>query len=108
MPLNPGFVSGGWETDPPGITLEFTFDTVMNQTSLPALASWELRVDGIPIAINDQDWISSTVLGLTSASTPDPSTTLTIELLVEDDGLHSLSGMRNVLPFGPSDIFVPL
>ncbi len=108
LPLNPGFVSGAWETNPPGISLELTFDTVMNQSSLPADASWELKIDGTPIALQDPSWTSSTVLRYDTATTSDPSAALTIELLVQDDGLHSLSGMRNVLPFGPSDIFVPL
>lgn len=105
LPLNPGFVSGAWASDPPGITVELLFDTVMNMSSVPADASWELKVDGVAVAVADQAWPTSTLLTMITAPTSDPSSTLTMELLVEDPDLHSLSGMRPVLPFGPSDIF---
>lgn len=105
MPLNPGFVSGAWAADPPGITVEIIFDTPMNTTVLPDVASFELKVDGIPTGLADPAWTSNILLKFGTAITSDPSSTLTLELLVEDPDLHSISGMRPVLPFGPEDIF---
>ena len=105
LPFNPGFVSGLFEPSPPGIAALLTFDTAMNQTSLPANPSWDLIVDALPIDITDPSWDDQFTLRLQSAVTTVPTVSLTIELIVEDDALHSLSGMRNVLPFGPTDIF---
>ncbi len=106
LPLNPGFVSGIFEPSPPGIAALLTFDTTMNQTSVPANISWELVVDAGNIDVTGQSWDDAFTLRLQSAATPDPIISLTIQLLTEDDGLHSLSGMRNVLIFGPEDIFM--
>ena len=105
LPLNPGFVSGAWQTDPPGISVQIIFDTMMNTTVVPDASSFQLLVDTNPIVVSDFEWLSPTVLAFDTEATSDPSSTLTIELLTEDPNLHSLSGMRPVLPFGPSDIF---
>ena len=105
LPLNPGFVSGAWESDPPGIIAQITFDTPMNTSVVPANASWDLEVDGVDTPISSQSWQTPLILQLETASVSDPSSTLTLELLVEDPNLHSISGMRPVLPFGPEDIF---
>ena len=105
LPLNPALASGAWETNPPGIAVELTFDTAMNTTVTPADASWELRLDGSGLDTQNPSWLNSFVLRLGTVSTPDPTSTLTIQLLVEDPNLHSLSGMRPVLPFPGTDIF---
>ena len=105
LPLNPGFLSGAWETDPPGISIEIIFDTVMNTTVVPDASSFQLLVDTVSVGIDSFSWSTPTVLSFNTLTTSDPSSTLTLELLTEDANLHSLSGMRPVLPFGPSDIF---
>ncbi len=101
LPLNPGFFSGSFSVDPPNLDVSLVFDTVMNQTSLPTDTSWAFEVDSTLTPVVSQSWLDSITLEVVIGPTAAPTVDGTVELLVEDVGLHSLSGMRNVLPFGP-------
>lgn len=100
---NPTFVSATWQTAAGAIIVAITWSTDMDQTFLPANASWELKIDSTVRAIDVPAWQSDTVITLTSAVGSAPLVDVTLELLVQDPALHS-DHLIPVLPFGPETI----
>ena len=73
----------------------------MDQTFIPANASWQVLVDSTPTAVTSQAWAGPEQLDLTLINGPAPSVDVTLELLVQDPALHS-DHLIPVLPFGPT------
>lgn len=72
----------------------------MNQTVVPAVASWQLKIDGFirPVALIT--WDDPTHLRLASGPGAAPLVDVTLELLNADAGLLSTLS-KQVQPFGP-------
>ena len=103
MQLNPEFSSGSWIHDSPQLFVDITFDAVMDTSVLPADASWQVEADSVGLSETVLTWLDSSTLRILNFLPSPPTTSVTVELLVEDSNLHALAG-RNVLPFGPETI----
>jgi len=100
LQLNPEFVSGTWDDVSGQAVIRLLFDAIMDDSVVPAVGSWVLKLDGVIRPVQGIFWDDHHTLRLVSdpgISAVDP---VTIELTVEDDNLHALAG-KNVLPFGP-------
>ena len=69
----------------------------------PANASWELKIDSTVRAIDTIAWDTPGLLSLLSAVGAGPSVDVTLELLIQDPGLHD-DHLIPMLPFGPDTI----
>jgi hypothetical protein len=74
----------------PGLNLDLIFDRPMDVGFLPALASMQIIVDGIPETPTIRSWLDSTHFRLSFAGTP--SVSGEFRLLVEDTGLRTTLG----------------
>ncbi len=105
LPPEPQFVGGFYENNPPKITVFIDFDILMNQTVVPANASWRIKIDGLERDVVDISWVNATQLQLISDVGAAPAVSVTIELLNADPNLISTLS-KQVQPFGEITIFV--
>ena len=80
--------------------LELTFDLPMDQTVTPDNAVWDLIIDGVSEVIELQAWTDALHLEIQTEVAVTGVDPITLELLVESEGLHTVTGV-NVLPFDP-------
>lgn len=92
-----------WAPDAGRVLISMEFDLPMDQTVTPLNNVWNLIIDGTPTAIELQSWDSQFLLELRTAVATTGADPMTIELLTESEGLHSVTG-QNVLPFGPMTV----
>lgn len=92
-----------WFADAGRVLVSLGFDLPMDQTVTPENNVWELIIDGTPTAIELQEWDTPTRLDLRTALATTGVNPMTIELLLESEGLHSATG-QNVLPFDPMTV----
>jgi hypothetical protein len=81
---------------PPIPLVQAVFDLNMDTGVLPALASFEVVIDGIPQTPLTRAWFSSTVLDL--GITGSASTSAVIKLLTVDSLLRSDTGVVATAP----------
>lgn len=105
LPLqpNPEFSSGFWAADTGHTDVLITFDSVMSTGVLPAVGNFTLKLAGVTRLVDTVEWNTPTELRLNSATGIPAVDPVTIELTLEDPGLHALGG-KNVLPFGPETV----
>ena len=97
---NPLFVSGTWTHVPPNLDIDVTFDVHMDVGSIPANGSWTTMIGAAPVNVTAQVWQDAFTLRINYFLVPPPAFPITLELNIEDAGLHGF-GNKNVLPFGP-------
>lgn len=72
----------------------------MDTTVQPAFGSWDLIVDGVPVAINASAWIGPKLLNISHGFVGVPVVGVSLQLLVEDPDFRC-ANQHTVKPYGP-------
>ena len=105
-PLDPIYVSGSSIYGAGVHNLYLIFDKDMDQAVKPALVSWQVKLDAVPIGLTWAQWNDARTLQLDCCGAAKAVHSISIELLVEDPNLKSADG-NTVKPFGPSAVTLP-
>jgi len=100
LQLNPEPDLYEWSYTAGRVNVVVDFDAAMDTSASPATTSFEVKVDSVVRAVASTSWVAPNQLLLIGPPGAMPSVDVTLELLIEDSGLHALGG-ANVLPFGP-------
>ena len=103
-PPNPIFESSDWSYGDGQHNIDLTFDRTMATDTVPALASWQIKIDAVTRDVTSRSWLDTTTLRLVTDLGDMAADTITAELLVTDPLLTS-SMHKVVLPFGPETIY---
>jgi len=97
VPPNPKFFSAQQLGPAPFAWVRVVFNMAMDVGVLPALASFRIVVDGVPIIPTGIVWTPPQSLDLTW-NNPDPAVTGTVQLIVVDNNLRSSIGTIATAP----------
>ena len=105
LQLNPEVDSLTYRFQGGRVLCDIAFDAIMDTGVSPAFGSWEVKVDGVPRAVDAWTWTSNVLGALRTINGAGALSSATVELLNADVNFHALGG-RVVLPFGPDEFFV--